>query len=404
MRTATAVLVLGLLAGTPALANDSSAELAAGGLVFVQNPNVEMRSEQLFISPSEVRVTYHFFNNSDQDVTNTVAFPMPDITIENSDTNLAIPTEDPQNFLGFSTKANGQPVTTKIEQKAFAKGVDQTALLQQLNIPLAPQLPTTGVALDTVPKDKWQELVDLGLVAIVEYDDTGNTPVDPGAATGPGMPGGAGAAAPGASTGTSSQPSAGAETTATPGGQPAQTETGASAGAQPATTSPTGGDSAMQQHLDPRWTLKTTYYWQQTFPSRQETVIEHRYQPSVGESVETLLGNPQFPDHPEYQKKYCLDANFLAAAAKAWQRAAQTNSRQYAEERIDYILSTGANWAGPIGDFTLLVDKGDSNALVSLCATGVEQLSPTQYQLHLTNYTPKTDLAILILTKQPIQY
>src|SRR5579884_3680975 len=135
MRTAAAVLAIGLAYAGPALANDSSAELAAGGLVFIQNPNVEMASEELFVSPPEIRVTYHFFNKSDQDVTNLVAFPMPDITFASEDTNLAIPTADPQNFLGFSTKVNGKPVTAQIEQKVFAKGVDQTALLQQLGIP-----------------------------------------------------------------------------------------------------------------------------------------------------------------------------------------------------------------------------------------------------------------------------
>ncbi|HZT86709.1 MAG TPA: DUF4424 domain-containing protein [Stellaceae bacterium] len=394
MRTAAAVLAIGLAYAGPALANDSSAELAAGGLVFIQNPNVEMASEELFVSPPEIRVTYHFFNKSDQDVTNLVAFPMPDITFASEDTNLAIPTADPQNFLGFSTKVNGKPVTAQIEQKVFAKGVDQTALLQQLGIPLAPQSPATGAALDALPKDKWQQLIDLGLVEMVEYEDTPPpSPDNPGA---PGMPGGSGMP-PGTS---------GSDAGAAAGPGAASGGPGADAGAAPA--APSGGvpppSPGMKQHLDPRWTLKTTYFWQQTFPAHQETIVEHRYQPSVGESVETLIGNPQFPDHPEYQKKYCMSPDFLAAASKAWQQAAKTDSRQYAEERIDYVLSTGANWAGPIGDFTLIVDKGDSNALVSFCATGVEQLSPTQYKLHLTNFTPPSDLAILILTKQPIQY
>jgi len=73
-RMAIATAVASLPLGTPAFANDSTAELGTGGLDFVQNENVEMRSEQLFVSTEQIRVTYRFFNKSDQPVTNLVAF------------------------------------------------------------------------------------------------------------------------------------------------------------------------------------------------------------------------------------------------------------------------------------------------------------------------------------------
>jgi hypothetical protein len=319
----------GLALAGAALANDSTAELTTGGLDFVQNPNVEMRSEQLFISPAQIRVTYHFFNTSEQPVTNLVAFPLPDITFDSPDTNIAIPTKDPVNFVGFTTTANGQPVKTEVEQKAYAKGIDQTVLLKQLGIPLAPQLKATYDALDALPKEKWQSLIGLGLAAIDEYG------------TGPGP--------------------------------------------------------QMQQHLEPRWTLKTTFYWQQIFPQRQDLVIEHRYQPSVGVSLGSGVGNSSYAAPPEYKTKYCIDPDFLAAAAREQQEVVRTN-KLLGEKRIDYILSTGANWAGPIADFTLVVDKGDPANLVSFCATGVKKISPTQFEVHYTEFTPKSDLAILILS------
>ena len=37
----------------------------------------------------------------------------------------------------------------------------------------------------------------------------------------------------------------------------------------------TGG--GMTKHLAPRWVLQTTFFWEQTFPAKAETVIEHRY-------------------------------------------------------------------------------------------------------------------------------
>ena len=346
-RLGAAIALTAALAGAPALANDTTAELAAGGLEFVRNPVVEMRSEQLFVSTKEVRVTYHFFNTSDRPVTNLVAFPMPDITVDNPDWNVVVPTDDPVNFLAFSTQANGQPVTTQVQQKASAMGVDRTAMLQSLGLPLAPQLKATYDALDALPKDKWQELIDLGMAETYEYGTT--------------------------------------------------------------------ADGKMTTHLEPRWTLSTTYYWQQTFPPKQEVVIEHRYKPSVGASVGTEVGyqpvktDPQFAADLKrqlaaYTAKYCMDASFIAAATQAQQKAKQKGGDTLlGEKRIDYILKTGANWDGPIKDFTLTIDKGDPDNLLSFCGTGVKKLSPTQFQVHYTDYDPASDLAILILTTKTAQ-
>jgi hypothetical protein len=86
-----------------ALANDSTAELATGGLIFVQNDDVEMRSEDLSISVKEVAVRYRFFNKAASDVTVLVAFPMPDVRIEEQDQNISLPTEEPVNLLAFAT-------------------------------------------------------------------------------------------------------------------------------------------------------------------------------------------------------------------------------------------------------------------------------------------------------------
>ena len=323
------------LAAFPAFANDSTAELNTGGLDFVQNDNVEMRSEDLFVSTEQIRVTYHFFNKSDQPVTSLVAFPMPDITIDGPDDNIAVSTDDPVNFLHFTTTANGQPVPAQVEQKVLAKGIDRTAMLQQLGIPLAPQLQATYTALDALPKDKWQSLIDLGLAAINTYG------------TGPGP--------------------------------------------------------EMTDHLEPRWTLKTTYFWQQTFPSHQDLVIQHQYTPSVGSSAGSLIGTSLASDDKGYTAKYCIDASFVAAATKLQTADKGSTTKYVSEQRIDYILKTGANWAGPIADFTLTVDKGSADNLVSFCGNEVKKISPTQFQVHYTNFIPKSDLAVLLLLPNTAQ-
>ena len=332
MRTTATALMLAACAAVPALANDTSAELATGGLLFVQNDNVEMRSEDLAISAKQVDVRYRFFNKSASDVTVLVAFPMPEVRIEEQDQNIALPTQDPVNILGFATTVNGKPVKTQVEQHVFAAGIDRTQLLTSLGIPLAPHLAATNEALDRLPLEKWDELVRIGLAEIEEYDI----------------------------------------------------------------------GKGMAKHLAARWGLRTTFYWEQTFAAKAETIVEHRYRPSVGGSVQTSLGSPASAKeawYDEYKRKYCLDNDFFATIDRLRKAAKSEFGPPYSEERIDYILRTGANWSGPIGQFHLTVDKGDAGSLVSFCGQGIKKTGDTKFEMTKTNFTPDGDLAVLILKK-----
>src|SRR5436190_14943580 len=160
-RTAPLLLTSLALAVVPALANDSTAELTTGGLIFVHNDNVEMRAEDLSISAKQVSVRYRFFNKSDKDVTVLVAFPMPEIK-SFQDVGISLPTEDPVNLLAFTTTVNGRPVTAKVEQRVYAAGLDRTQMLRDLGIPLPPQLHATNDELDKLPPAKSAELSRIG--------------------------------------------------------------------------------------------------------------------------------------------------------------------------------------------------------------------------------------------------
>jgi hypothetical protein len=325
-------LLVAMTLATPAYANDSSAELATGGLVFTRNDQIEMRTEDLFISAREIRVRYRFFNRANRDVRVTVAFPMPDIRIEHQDQNISVPTEDPINLLAFTTRVNGNLVNAQAEQRVFAAGIDRTQLLHDLGIPLAPHLQSANQALDRLPRQKWDELLRLGLAEIEEYD------------VGKGM----------------------------------------------------------EKHLSARWTLRTNFYWQQTFPAAAETAIEHRYKPSVGASAGTSLGSRGATTEPwfaDYRRKYCMDRQFLAAIDGARRAARSDFGAPFSEERIDYILAIGANWSGPIRDFRLVIDKGDADSLVSFCGEGVRKIGPTQFEMRKANFTPRENLSVLILKR-----
>ena len=66
-------------AALPAFANDSVAEIGAGGLVLGRNYDIWLTREDLFLSKDLVTVDYVFENRSDKDVETVVAFPMPAI-------------------------------------------------------------------------------------------------------------------------------------------------------------------------------------------------------------------------------------------------------------------------------------------------------------------------------------
>ncbi len=103
----------------------------------------------------------------------------------------------------------------------------------------------------------------------------------------------------------------------------------------------------------------------------------------------------------DYRQRYCLDADFIGAATRAQKAIARKQGAMLQERRLEYVLVTGANWAGPIKDFRLVVDKGSPDNLVSLCGEKIKKISPTQFEMHATEYFPQRNLDVLIL--QPSQ-
>jgi hypothetical protein len=321
-------ILFGAIAMGTAHANDSTGHLAAGGLVLGKTDAIEMQSEELFISEKEIRVRYHFFNKTGADVKTQVGFPMPDVPPRSDEDNYELPLENPANFLDFSTKVNGKPVTMQMDQQAIAGGVNHAAVLRTLHVPLANFQDTTAKALRALPREEQTKLVSLGLAREDEYDI----------------------------------------------GQ------------------------GMQKYLEPNWTLRTTYHWEQVFPAQKELVIEHRYRPAVGSTAGSFVsaGQPEPDVLAGYKDRYCVDDDFLNAASRTSKTVAANNG-YLTERRLEYVLVTGANWAGPIKDFRLVVDKGAPANLVSFCGTGVKKIGPTQFEMHATDFTPKQNLNVLIL-------
>lgn len=164
--------VAALLTGmsTFAHANDTMAELAAGGLTFVSADDVTMQSEDLYISPKEVRVDYVFHNGGDGDRTTVVAFPMPDIE-GSGDFTSSVPNPDSDNFMNFSVAVDSQPVTPEVDRHVFAVDVDVTQELKDHGIPLLPFGDATSKALAALPKDLIANWIERGIIISMDYDD-----------------------------------------------------------------------------------------------------------------------------------------------------------------------------------------------------------------------------------------
>jgi len=115
-----------------AIANDSTAEMTAGGLVLKNSRSIDMVEEDLFLSAEEIRVNYIFHNRARADENVIVAFPMPDRDLSREGEGDIAFVRD------FVTTVEGRRVQTQVEHKAMLAGRDVTALLARHNIPVAP--------------------------------------------------------------------------------------------------------------------------------------------------------------------------------------------------------------------------------------------------------------------------
>ncbi len=132
-RALLAAVAAAAIAGT-AIANDSTAEMTAGGLVLKNSRNIDMMDEDLYVSADAIRVNYVFRNQGSADESVIVAFPMPDrdLTQEGE--------SDVAHVRDFVTTVEGRQVETQVERKAMVGNVDHTALLTRLGIPIVPPI------------------------------------------------------------------------------------------------------------------------------------------------------------------------------------------------------------------------------------------------------------------------
>ena len=165
-------------------------------------------------------------------------------------------------------------------------------------------------------------------------------------------------------------------------------------------------DPLFGNRVVPAWDQVTYFVREQGFEPNSTVSVRHEYVPMIGGSAGSVL-YPQYRRDAdedsllsEYRAQYCVDDRFLAGVDKRVGATDGSEERQtyMAETWLSYVLSSGANWDGPIRDFRLVVDKGSPDNLVSFCMDGVKKISPTQFEAVKTDFEPTRDLDVLIVT------
>ena len=334
---------MAFFAAAPALADDSAASIAAGGLVARRETRIVMAKEVLQISPDKIVVDYDFRNDTDQDVTTEVAFPVPPYTYgpENPDITAA-------SFSGFQLLVDGKTVAYQTEAKATLDGKDVTAILTADKIdiasfghlrqpdPASGQMQTPDVS--RLPQAEQQRLATLGLFDA--EDGWGLWFVDL---------------------------------------QYHWTQTFPAHSTVHIQHQYTPVDGGELMRID---TLK--YVSEHNLPSGDADAIAYELQ-----DIQRL-------------QSLCPDPSFLSGLI-AQMVASQPDSGELAQPHwVDFILTSANTWKQPIEDFTLIIERGkperesDQN-IVSLCSpqnAPVTKTDANTFQVHLTDFVPKDELRI----------
>ena len=291
-------------------ANDSTGYVSTGGVQYLQNKDIQMYSEDLFISKKQIRVDYQFKNLSNKDVTETILFPLP--RVDNFFESDFADTE--QLLKSFRVQVNGKNIQPEMHVRIFiqkdedSKAIDTTALFKKCgfseNEMLNPWNRKNSQYEDF--EDKLRKCKNTQMQNMLkEYK---NEPIP--------------------------------------------------------------------------WASQVIYSWKQTFKAKAFTRVQHQYAPLVGGSVALYPSDDN--------QTYCMDQNFKAGLRKA-------KSQHAPFQALGYILKTGANWAKPIENFKLTIER-DPNELVSFCWTGkVKKISTTKFQMIEKNFVPKQDLEIIFV-------
>jgi hypothetical protein len=332
-----AVLAL-LMAPAAVSADDSAAAIAAGGLVARRETRVVMAREVLRISPTKVIVDYDFRNDSDQDVTTEVAFPIPPYT-EGPDESPASMTS----FSDFQVQAGGKPIPVQAEAKAFLNGNEITGVLAADKIDVASfghhdwddgRIPD----FTRLPAAEQKRLEKLGVF----------------------------------------------------GTDPAMGDWTVHLQYHWTQTFPAHSTIHIRHEYTP-------FQGFELMPRDAIAKALGKLPPGAESKTE-----PASDYDVKLLASFCPDPAFLRGIERSMDTQNLADAAYAHPHWVDFILTSANTWRQPIEDFTLIVERGavfanQDKALVSFCSpqnAPVEKLDADHFQVHLTNFIPSAELRI----------
>jgi hypothetical protein len=335
-----------LAASVPSMADDSAASIAAGGLVPRRETRIVMAREVLQISLMKIVVDYDFRNDTGEDVTTEVAFPIPPYGYSPDS-----PAVSSLAFSDFRLSVGGKSVPFKAEAKAFLKGKEVTGILAQDSIDVATfghlEEPSGASEVNLIPdlarlpQTEQKRLVALGL-----FEDVGAGNLF-------------------------------ADWTVHLQYHWTQTFPAHSTVHIRHEYTPVAGDELM-----PRETIDLYL-----LPAAEQPAAKFEYPPP--------------PDDLKLLASFCPAPSLLKGIQQKLNAGISSNGNFAYPQWVDFILTSANTWRQPIEDFTLIVErpKAEHGGKVFLCfcspANGtVEKTDVDLFQVHLTNFIPSSELRI----------
>ena len=143
-------------------------------------------------------------------------------------------------------------------------------------------------------------------------------------------------------------------------------------------------------------TVHQTFLWEFAFAPGRTVHVVHDYTVNASWNIEA--------SEAYHFDAFCLaDPEMRTVWAKHLadlKRAEDTGRVEDAyptEFFTEYVLKTGALWAGPIKDFELLIRKSAAAQMVSTCFSGRSKTGPLEFSAHRSDFTPTEDLRVLYL-------
>jgi len=343
------LFLLCLMLVRPAVADDSAASIGAGGLVVLKNEKrIAMSKEVLSISLSKVHVDYEFRNDTADNVTTMVAFPIP--AYEFSEDMMHSIAES--GFDDFKLTIEGKPTTFSVEALAKVNGKDVSQILKADGIDIASfghYDVNTDVSADFTKLSAAQTaaLVKAGLI------DTN-----------------------------AGEPNAGT------GSFPLYTHADWSVEKKYYWTQTFPAHSTV--HISHEYTPAVGY-----------NMIDKAAFVASGPNPTAAQLKAQGVDDPDLQeiKSVCVDESLRQQLINM--PPGPDNGTYRRIYYVDFILTTANTWKQPINDFTLLVNRPDKtetygNAnMISFCWPGpVTKVSADQFKATATDLIPKSEVRI----------